>query len=185
MGELVSQREYSRRRNISHTAVRQRITKGQISTVGPKKMIDPKVADQEWEDHTDPSKPRNRLTGSPKARRQAGEPEQPMEMGGGGTAPGNGKEITYQQARTARETYKAAEAKLELDERVGRLVDANKVKMAAFDAARTARDSLMAMPERMARVLHAAQSPDEVQQLLEDAIERICEELSGGNATRE
>ncbi len=173
--ELVSLREYARRRGISHVAVQRAVNAGRISTVNGK--IDPERADIEWRENTDHSKPRNRITGSPKHARVPGEPPEPMTFdvpGGNGTASG------YAKARAARELYQAQLAKMELDRQRGVLVRADEVRVGAFNMARRARDQLIALPERIAAILAATQDAIEIQRILEIEIERICQEIGDG-----
>lgn len=172
--ELITQREYARRRGISNVSVHEAIKAGRISTVAGK--IDPDLADREWRENTDQSKPRNRITGSPKHARIAGEPPEPMDFGSADG--GNGTASGYAKARAARELYQAQLAKLELDEKRGILVRADEVRLGAFNMARKARDQLIALPERVAAILAAAQDPTEVQRILEEEIERICQEIT-------
>ena len=100
----------------------------------------------------------------------------PMDFGraDGGSSTASG----YAKARAARELYQAQLAKLDLDERNGVLVRADEVRVGAFNMARKTRDQLIALPERVATTLAATSDPAEVQRLLEDEIERICEELT-------
>jgi len=168
---LISQREYARRRGVSHAAVQHAVSAGRISTVDGK--IDPELADKEWRENTDQSKPRNRITGSPKQTRVPGEPSEPMGSGGG-----NGSATGYAKARAARELYQAQLAKLELDRRRGEVVRADEVRVGAFNMARKARDQLIALPERVAANLAATEDPAEVQRILEEEIERICQEIA-------
>lgn len=191
--ELVSQREYARRRGVAHTTVQEHIRKGHLTTVGKDKRINPKVADRQWARNIDRSKPRNIITGRPKARRKKGEPPQPMDLdgaakrgrgkgkgGGNGEDKSNGSAIAnYSNARAAREVYLAQIAELDLRERQGLLVDAAEVTVAAFNAGRKVRDQLAAIPERVSTVLASMDDPHEVQRLLEDEIDQVCEELSG------
>lgn len=187
--ELISQREYSRRRGVSHSAVRKAIAAGRITTSDgtSRGKINPELAEREWRENTDRSKPRNSVTGSPKGRRRPGDPETPMELDGGN---GNGAPVGagatgYGKARAAREAVQAQLAKLTLDERMGRLVNAAEVQLAAFNAARQARDQLLAIPARVAPLLFAAADVNEIQSILEDAIEKVCKGLSGGTSKRE
>jgi len=174
---LVSQREYARRRGVAHTTVQRAIRDGRISSVDGK--IDPAIADREWEQNTDPSKPRNSVIGAPTRRRPADGPEIPMELdGGNGDGRARGGSTGYSRARAAREAAKAQLAKLDLDERLGILVRTDEVKLAAFSAARTARDKLLGIPARIAPVLAAAEGADEIERLLLDEIEDVCKELS-------
>lgn len=176
--DLVSLREYARRIGISHVSVIRAIRSGRISTVGGK--IDPAVADREWRENTDPSKPLNRITGRPRHRRAANEPATPMDLIGGGIGAGDGDATAagYARARAARELYLAQLAKIELDEKRRILVRADEVRLGAFSMARKARDQLIALPERVAAILAATQDPAEVQRILEEEIERVCQEIA-------
>jgi hypothetical protein len=175
--ELISQREYARRRGITHVAVQRAIKSGRITTVNGK--IDPVAADREWQQNTDQSKPRNRITGNPKQSKTPNEPSEPMGLGGTDETIGAPSTATgYAKARAARELYQAQLAKLELDKRRGALVPADEVRLGAFNMARKARDQLIALPERLAAVLAAAEEPAEVQHILEEEIERICQEIA-------
>ena len=173
--ELISLREFARRNNLSPSTVHEAAKAGRISLVDGK--IDPELAAREWIENTDQSKPRNRITGDPKHVRIPGEPAEPMDFGGGaegGISAGSG----YAKARAARELYAAQLSKLELDERRGILVRADEVKLGAFNAARKARDQMIALPERVSAILAATQDPAKVQQVLEQEIERICQEIA-------
>lgn len=187
--EFVSQREYARRRGVAHTSVRKAIAAGRISTSDgtSRGKINPELADREWSENTDRSKPRNSVGGSPKGRRRPGAPSAPMELDGGN---GNGgatepKMTGYAKARAAREAAQAQLAKLTLDERLGKLVSASEVELAAFSAARQARDQLLAIPARVAPLLVAAADTNEIQSILEDEIEKVCKGLSGGASKRD
>jgi hypothetical protein len=179
---LISQREYARRLGISHTAVQQAIASGRISTLRGK--IDAAMADRQWIRNTDQSKPRNRITGQPKHRRIPDESPQPMRLiAAAGSDGEDGAAIGYARARAARELYQAQLAKIELDRQRGILVRADEVKVGAFNMARTARDQLIALPERLAAILAATQDPAEVQRILEEEIERVCQEIADTERT--
>ncbi len=141
--------------------------------------IDPDAADREWRENTDQSKPRNRITGRPKHARPPGEPSVPMDFGIPDEASGgNGTASGYAKARAARELYLAQLAKIELDEKRAILVRADEVRVGAFNMARKARDQLIALPERVAAILAATEDAAEVQRILEEEIERICQEIT-------
>ena len=125
--ELISQREYARRRGVSHMAVQRAIKSGRISTVDDK--IDPGRADREWEQNTDQSKPRNRVTGRPNHTRAAGAPSEPMVLADDSSGGGTGAAAGYAKARAARELYQAQLVKLELDRKRGELVRADEVRL--------------------------------------------------------
>ena len=169
--ELISQREYARRRGISNVAVNRAVRAGRISLIEGK--IDPDLADKEWAENTDPSTPKNRVTGKPQQTRNPDEASKPMDLGDE-KSPTTG----YAKARAAREVYNAQHAKLDLDLKRGELVRADEVRLAAFNMARKARDQLIALPERVSATIAASSDPVEVQQILENEIERICLEIA-------
>ena len=104
---------------------------------------------------------------------------------GGAGAPLHSAARGYAKARALREACAAKLARLRLDEETGTLVRRDDVRVAAFNSARKARDQLIAIPERLGAVLAATESTDDVVRILEDEIERICQELSGGTADGE
>jgi hypothetical protein len=177
LSELISQREYARRRGISHVAVQRAVNSGRISTVGWR--IDPEQADREWLENTDQSKPRNRITGRPKDARPPGEPSRPMDLDGAGGGR-SGAQAGYARARVAREFYMAQLAKLELERRSGEVVRADEVKVAAFNMTRETKERLRAIPGNVTDAIAATQDVDEVRRILEEEIDRVCREIAYG-----
>ena len=212
--ELLSQRGYARRRGCSQTAVWKAIEAGRISVVkvGTGFKINPETADREWSDNTDRSKSSNTEIGDPGRRRSPGEPPAPMDLDrvregeqiplleelpraparesrdNGGNGNGGRAEapevLSYARSRAQREAALARKAELELEEHIGSLVRLSEVQRTAFDTARKARDLLLAIPERIAPVLAAMEKPAEILAVLETEFERICGELSNGDAER-
>lgn len=184
--ELVSQREYARRRGVSHVAVIKAIQAGRISTQGG--LIDPAKADREWDANTDQSKPLNSVTGAPKHRRGPG-PSQPMEhrdrepaSEAEAPAPGGATVAqSYSASRAVRERYLAGLAKVEYEQKVGSLVATDEVRIATFNAAREARNQLLALPDRLALIL-VGRAAREIHGLLTQEVRRICEDIA--RATR-
>ena len=200
--ELLTQTAFAKRIGVSRQAVQQAVAAGRISTVNGK--IDPVKAEKEWEANTDQSKPRNRVTGKPKGRRDPKKPETPMDLDKKGRSrsrkkatakKGKSKKTstskkrhdeeeqnagasTYAQARAAREVYNAKLAEIKLAKERGLLVDAKKVEAAAFSLARRTRDQLIAIPERLCARLASMTDPNEIRHILEDEIEQVCSELS-------
>ena len=213
--ELLSQRAYARHRGCSQAAVWKAIRDGRISVVKLAKgvKINPRTADREWAENTDRSKSRNTETGDPKRRRPAAEPSAPMDLNGVGgyeqltllgrsvdepPAPepaernggngGNGEDpevSNYARSRAQREAALARTAELALEEKLGSLIRSDDVRRAAFNAARKARDMLVAIPDRVAVVVAAIDDPSEVLTVLENEIERVCGELSDADAKPE
>ena len=179
--ELISQREYARRCGLSPSTVNEAIKRGRITLVEGK--IDPILADREWAENTDPSTPRNRITGNPKHTKPRGQLSMPMDLRGrdGGSA-GNSDTDGYLKARAAREIYQAQLAKLQLDRERAQLVRTDEVRIGAFNMARRARKQLLALPERVAGTIAATQDMAKIHKILDEEIERICLDLSNGEA---
>lgn len=177
--ELISQREYARRCGLSPSTVNEAIKRGRITLVEGK--IDPILADREWAENTDPSTPRNRITGNPKHRKLRAQPSLPMDLQSrDGDSKGNGDSAGYLKARAAREICQAQLAKLQLDREGSQLVRADEVKIGAFNMARLARDHLMALPSRVAATIATTGDAAEIHKILDEEIERICLDLSSG-----
>ena len=106
-----------------------------------------------------------------------------FSAGFGGSAPsGSVTASGYQTARALHETYRARTARLEFERLSGMLVPADDVRSQAFTAARRVRDSILALPDRLAPVLAAITDPAEIHRALAAELRQALEELS--NATR-
>jgi hypothetical protein len=178
---LISQRAFGRKLGVSLAAVQRAVAAGRITLTAGK--VDPAAAERQWRANTDPSKPRNILTGNPRKARPAGAPSVPMDFGLGlpAAAGGQGSGAEYARARATREIYQAHLAKLDLDRQMGLLVRADEMKVAAFNAARRARDQIISLPERLAVILAATPDPAEVHRILEEEADRICQDLSNAD----
>jgi hypothetical protein len=88
----------------------------------------------------------------------------------------------YQTSRAIREAYAARLAKLEFEERTGKLLNADEVKVKYFNLARLLRDRIQQIPRKLAPQIVAAvvAQPDQrvVEDLLMEAIREALEELS-------
>lgn len=160
MGKVksMSYRAYARHRGVSPEAVSKAVETGRI-TVNANGKIDPKKADREWEANTDPSRnaPRNDAEAS--------------------TASGHGLP-PYAQSRAIREAYEARLSKLEYEVKTGKLVNADEVRVAAFNIGRMTRDKLIGLPDRVSSILAGISDSHEIHRLLSAEIRLICEELS-------
>ena len=139
---LLSFRKYAKHRGVSPEAVSRAVKSGRITTklVDGKRLIDPALADSEWAGSTDPSKVRQNKTKSDDESSDAG-----FRPGGG--AP------SYAQANAIYKTYAAKLAKLDFDEKSGRLIDAEKANEKGFVIARRVRDALYNIPDRISHEL--------------------------------
>lgn len=182
----LSIRGYARHRRVSHTAVRKAIETGRI-VAGEDGTIDPTVADRQWAASTNLSKPLNSVTGVPKKRRRLGAPPDPLgvpgpDAGEASNGPTNGDAArlvsSYAGSRAAREAYLARLAKLDYEQRSGKLVDADQVRAQVFALGRRARDALRGIPDRLAPILAGEADAAVVHRLLAEEIDRGLSELA-------
>ena len=181
--------QYAKTRGVSHVAVIGAIKSGRLSksvvydAKGHPKIADVALADKEWVANTDQSKPLNSVTGSPKLHPGPGKagqksaPPEPVtnDAGAGG---GGGGGPSYAQSRAIREAYMARLAKLDFDEKSGKLLEADKVRVASFNAARAARDMLLAVPDRVAPLVTGVTDQHEINRVLTDEMRRVCVEIA-------
>lgn len=183
----LSIRAYARHRGVSHTAVAKAIKAGRIS-VEPDGKIDPAKADAQWARNTLPSQ--NLNTGAAKPAAKVATPSVSTPVS---TALVSTREVQapletraaapdYQTSRAIREAYPARLAKLEFEERTGKLLNADEVKVKYFNLARLLRDRIQQIPRKVAPQIVAAvvAQPDQrvVEDLLMEAIREALEELS-------
>lgn len=171
-------REYARHRGVSHTAVRKAIQSGRIrqETDGG---IDPSRADAAWAGNTRTSVETRRqpvLSVETSGNRPAS--PQVSSAAGGATPPASNTP-DYHKARAVREFYAARLAKLEVEEREGKLVSIDEINVQHFNRARRLRDRMLMIPRRLAAQVAAESDARTVEAMLEAAISDALEELSG------
>jgi hypothetical protein len=79
--------------------------------------------------------------------------------------PGSGGS-EYARARAEREHYSALLAKLEYEERAGKLIDTDDVKAQAFRTFREIRDRMLNIPDRVAAIIAAETEPAKIHEIL-------------------
>ena len=181
----LSIRAYAQHRGVSHTAVGKAIKAGRISQE-PDGTIDPAKADAAWERNTLPSQNLNatakpvgtrvetRVATTPKvstSQVSTREVSTPLETTRA-AAP------DYQTSRAIREAYAARLAKLEYEERTGKLISAEDVSVRTFNLARRMRDRMLTLPRRLSAAFAAEQDARTIEQRMEDEIRQALEELS-------
>jgi PHD/YefM family antitoxin component YafN of YafNO toxin-antitoxin module len=161
---LVSQAEYARLRGVSRQYVGQMVAKGVIRLTGRKVNTD--QADAALAAVREPVRPKRR--GQP----AAAVPDVP--------APSRGDLPTLLlKTRIKSEVERAKLLEIKARVEAGKYVDADDVKVAAFNRARVVRDALLNIPERLAAVLAAETDKERVHGMLTAEIRAACEELSG------
>lgn len=162
---LLSLRGYAKHRGVSHAAVQKAIGSGRI-TVNADGLIDSAQADAEWNANTRPGQRRSKQ--APVVVREPA--EAPASAG-----------LDYFRARAIRENYLARLAKIEFEEKTAKLISRDEVQVAAFTKARTVRDNLFNIPDRLAATLAAEADADKVHQMLTTEIRKALDELAGAN----
>lgn len=201
---MISVRAYADSRGISHTAVQKAIKSGRLvkclgkSAGGAVKIADPDLADKEWAANTDQSKPLNVISGEPRRRRGTSpEPFEPRqsegmpakaarkaalvpdaESAGETSPPDTGGGPSYAKSRAIREAYQARLAKLEFEDKAGKMLAADAVRVVMFNASRKCRDMLMGLPDRIAPLVVGLNDQHEIHRLLTDEVRRACAEIA-------
>ena len=178
----LSIRAYAQHRGVSHTAVAKAIKAGRISTE-PDGKIDPVKADAQWARNTLPSQNLNTGAAKPAAKVATPPVSTPVSTGSSRelqppVETGRISAPDYQTSRAIREAYAARLAKLEYEERTGKLISSDEVEMRTFNLARRLRDRMQTLPRRLAAALAAEQDPRVIEQRLDDEIRQALEELS-------
>lgn len=83
--------------------------------------------------------------------------------------------VDFQTARAIKENYLAKQAKIDYEERIGKLVDAESVSLKHYEMARQVRDSIMSIPARIGEQIAAESNPAVVTRMLEDEIRQALE----------
>lgn len=165
MANIISIRKFSLEIGVSHTAVIKAIQDGrlvesvQLSADGAPNGIDLDKGRNEWA-LNNPSPVREEIA---KSNASAS----PLPSG-----------PSYAQARAVRENYMARIAKLLFEEKIGKLVDADSVKLKSFETARTIRDYILNIPNRISSELASENDPVKIHALLTKELTDSLNELS-------
>jgi len=122
--------------------------------------LDPEKAREEWAQNSSEQV-------SPEVAK-ANPPEKPITAGG---VP------SYAAARAVRENYQARIAKLIFEEKIGKLVDSDTVKIEAFKTARSVRDALLNIPDRVSLEFANETDAFKIRERLNEEIRRAIEAL--------
>jgi hypothetical protein len=134
---IASLRGYAKHRGVSLKAVQKAIESGRIHTTADGK-IDVEQADAEWARNT-----------GPKVRRSSGEPKTPPPRSEEARHESLPAGPSYAQSRAIREAYEARLAKLTYEERIKKLINADEMRIAAFNLSRMIRDRVLNVPDRV------------------------------------
>ncbi len=163
----LSIRAYARHRGVTEAAVRKAIRQGRVSK-GKNGKINPKTADKEWGQNTDPAQI--------KADNTFDSPDYSQN-----SAPNSLSGPSYQQSRAIKEAYGAKLLRLQFEKESKKLISIDDVKVSAFNAARMTRDRILNIPDRVIPQLVGKTNIFEMKEILKDELIKALEELSKVN----
>jgi len=166
---LISKSEYARHRGCQPGAVTAAISTGRITTVvkDGKELIDPEVADIQWERNTRTQK-RNGRAGQPAQQSDLMTPTTPTDEQAEVRSE-QAARYDVQEARAKRETHEANLAMMREQKEAGQLLERERVMKAAVDAGAQLRASLERLPT-LSLELAAMQDPAQINQRLTQAV---------------
>ncbi len=160
----LSIRAYARHRGVTEAAVRKAIRQGRVSK-GKNGKINPKTADKEWGQNTDPAQI--------KAVFAEEKPDYSQN-----SIPNTANGPSYQQSRAIKEAYGAKLLRLQFEKESKKLISVDDVKVAAFNAARMTRDRILNIPDRVIPQLVGKTNIFEMKEILKSELVKALEELS-------
>jgi hypothetical protein len=162
---IMSMREYARHRGVALSAVQKALKAGRIAKLANGK-IDSDAADAGWK--------RNTKAYAPAVTRRPPEPVEDDNATFGASQ--------YTKARAVREHYQARLAKIDYEERIGKLVSKDEVQVAAFNKFRQFRDHVLNIPDRVAAVVAAEGAPAKCHEILTTEIRRALNDFADANS---
>ena len=160
----LSIRAYARHLGVTEAAVRKAIRQGRVSK-GKNGKINPKTADKEWGQNTDPAQI--------KAVFSEEKPDYSQN-----SIPNATNGPSYQQSRAIKEAYGAKLLRLQFEKESKKLISIDDVKVSAFNAARMTRDRILNIPDRVIPQLVGKTNIFEMKEILKAELIKALEELS-------
>jgi len=172
---------------VSLRAVQKAIGSGRIEKTSGG-QIDSDAADAQWSSRTAPRPASASNRPRPPERSQTAPPTGPASVPPGEPRPEARSELSpatgadYSRARAVRENYLARLAKIDYEERTGKLVSKGEVQVAAFNRFRQFRDQMLNIPDRLAALLAAETEPGKVYETLASEIRKALNEFADANS---
>jgi hypothetical protein len=163
----LSIRAYARHRGVAESAVRKAIKQGRVSK-GKNGKINPKIADKEWSQNSDPAQIKTTFIEE--------KPDYSQN-----SIPGAASGPSYQQSRAIKEAYGAKLLRLQFEKESKKLISVDDVKVAAFNTARMTRDRILNIPDRVIPQLVGKTNIFEMKEILKAELIKALEELSKVN----
>lgn len=152
---LVTQAGLARRLQVSKSTINRAVQKGRIM-LNAEGKVDLESALKAFEDTKDRTQDRRPP------------PVTPTREG-----------VTFAELQSRKLALQCALLKQEHDRESGKLVEVEEVQKVAFETARTARDLLLAVPDRIAPIVAGIDNPFEVNRIISEELRNVCEQISG------
>jgi hypothetical protein len=162
---------YAKHRGVSAPRITKAIQTGIISPVKDKegrRMIDVDKADAEWERNIDKSQIRHPDILAKK------EYQTKNKITSAGIP-------SLTESRAIKEGFLARLAKLDFEEKSGKLILVDRVKQQAFECAQNVRNALLNIPQKISAEIASEVDPFKIEQILDKEIRSALEELSRAN----
>jgi len=179
---LITQAEWARRRGFSRQYVRRLVQKGVVRLIDGK--VDQSQADATLNAIREPARAVRRSTpaGTGTAKENAIDPAkpasqipEPVSFPQGGDLP-----TLLLKTRIKSEVERGKLLELKAKVEAGKYVDADEVKVAAFNKGRVTRDNLLNIPDRLSGMLAAETDAAKVHALLSAEMRQALNALTGG-----
>lgn len=170
--ELLTVSAYARHRGCDEKAVRKAIDEGRISAVerDGKRLIDPAVADIQWEKNTR-ARVSKKAAGGLVLAGEARDTRPPA---------GDPDYLSYQAARAMRENEEAMTARLERLELERKLTDVDGVARAVWTAFRMLRDTAMPLGRSVSGRVAAMSDAREIELLIDEEMRTVLTKFRDG-----
>lgn len=192
---IVSVRAAGKLLGVSHTAVQKAIAAGRlvrcVVRAGGNVRIDAGLIAAEWAANTDRRRSEAKgVTIAAEVERGAGRTRAPRPPAGDGDEEAGAFAIDddgqmvmdFNASRRVEANFKARIAKLEYEQKSGRLVEAEKVRAEAFKEGRRVRDAILNIPERVSAQLAAETDPHGCFLLLTRELTEALQHLAAGES---
>lgn len=196
---LLTVRQFAKLIGVTHAAVDKAVHSGRISISKTRKVgaikwryVNPKKAKLEWEANGNKSKKFG------KTRKQLGRGAQPDYKDGKKEGNRSGHQgysdgddgagtdshvINLSKQRAVKEAFNARLAQIEYQEKIGKLVPVDKIRIIVFNMAAKTRDALLNVPDRISAIVTAEKNPKKNHETITNEIKAALENLSGGRIT--
>jgi len=184
--ELIPIREAARRLGVSDTAIRKAIAAGRVSIAGRTETSDRPLlawpqAEQDWLRNTNQNMRSHVGNRGSKVRKSDPPPVVKLLTNTDTSDAGELGVPGLNESKAKKEKYLAELARIDFEKAEGKLMEVEKIKASAFKVARTVRDGLLNLPDRIAHELAHETEAAQIHKRLMDEIRTVLEALAQSN----